>query len=79
MLNIARKIASGSYRGFTFGHGAEGQRIPCSWDFSDTESEDSAWDEDDFGVPINPTTLAQERVRRRDGKEKEAGASWEID
>lgn len=77
MLNIARKIASGSYRGFTFGHGAEGQRIPCSWDFSDAESEESAWEEDDFGVPIKTTASVQERVRR--GKGKEVGGSWEID
>jgi len=77
MLNIARKIASGSYRGFTFGHGAEGQRIPCSWDFSDAESEESPWEEDDFGVPIRTAASAQERVRRGEGKK--AGGSWEID
>lgn len=77
MLNIARKIASGSYRGFTFGHGAEGQRIPCSWDFSDAESGESPWEEDDFGVPIRTAASVQERVTRGEGKE--AGGSWEID
>jgi len=77
MLNIARKIANGSYREFAFEHGAEGQRIPCSWDFSDAETEESAWEEDDFGVLIKATPIVQDEVRR--GKGKEVGGSWEID
>ena len=72
MLNIARKIARGSYCGFTFGTGESGQRIPCSWDFSDTEDDD-VWDEDDYGVSLGNVSTSKIL------KAKEVGGSWEID
>ena len=72
MLNIARKIARGSYCGFSFGTGESGQRIPCSWDFSDTEDDD-IWDEDDYGVSLGIISTS------RTLKAKEVGGSWEID
>ena len=72
MLNIARKIAKGSYCGFSFGTGESGQRIPCSWDFSDTE-DDEIWDEDDYGVSLGNVSTSKNL------KTKEVGGSWEID
>ena len=72
MLNIARKIAQGSYCGFSFGTGESGQRIPCSWDFSDTE-DDEVWNEDDYGVSLG--NVSSSKIL----KAKEAGGSWEID
>ncbi|KAL8793631.1 MAG: hypothetical protein Q9195_003783 [Heterodermia aff. obscurata] len=72
MLNIARKIAKGSYCGFSFGTGESGQRIPCSWDFSDTE-DDQIWDEDDYGVSLGNISSSKNL------KAKEVGGSWEID
>ena len=72
MLNIARKIAQGSYCGFSFGTGESGQRIPCSWDFSDTE-DDEIWNEDDYGVSLGNVSTSKIL------KTKEAGGSWEID
>lgn len=72
MLNIARKISNGSYCGFSFDTGESGQKIPCSWDFSDTE-EDGIWEEDDFGVSLgNNTTSKSTRA-------KDVRGSWEID
>ena len=43
MLQIAAKIAQGAFQGSVCGVGEGGQRIPCSWDFSDG----SAGDEED--------------------------------
>lgn len=39
MLSIARKIMDGMLRGVIIGISEGGERIPCSWDFSDTEDE----------------------------------------
>ena len=72
MLNIARKIAKGSYCGFSYGTGESGQRIPCSWDFSDTEDDDM-WNEDDYGVSLG--NVSSSKIL----KAKEVGGSWEID
>ena len=72
MLNIARKISNGSYYGFSFGTGESGQKIPCSWDFSDTE-EDEVWEEDDFGISLGNVTNSKTT------KGREVGGSWEID
>ena len=75
MLNIAARISNGNYRGFSFGYGESGQKIPCSWDFSDADdaSEDSL-DEDDYGVLLRTRSTAKGGRR---GKEEEG--SWEID
>lgn len=72
MLNIARKIANGSYSGFSFGTGESGRKIPCSWEFSDTEDED-VWEEDDYGVSLGNITTSKAT------KARESGGSWEID
>lgn len=72
MLNIARKIANGSYCGFSFSTGESGRRIPCSWDFSDTEDEE-VWEEDDYGVSLGNVTTSRTTTA------KEVGGSWEID
>lgn len=72
MLNIARKISNGSYCGFSFGTGESGQKIPCSWDFSDTEEEEM-WAEDDFGISLGNVTSSKPT------KSREVGGSWEID
>ena len=74
MLNIASKIARGAYRGASFGYGESGQKIPCSWDFSDCEDDsDPGWEEDDFGFSLTNVTNS------RSVRAKEMGGSWEID
>ena len=76
MLNIAAKIASGVHRGASFGYGEAGQKIPCSWDFSDAEADeesDDVWEEDDYGVSLGK--LVSSKVITG----KETGGSWEID
>ena len=53
MMRIAAKIAKGASRGTSFGFGHGGQRIPCSWDFSDASDEaDDIWEEDDYGFSL---------------------------
>ncbi|KAL9041808.1 MAG: hypothetical protein Q9214_003980 [Letrouitia sp. 1 TL-2023] len=76
MLNIAAKIASGTYRGFSLGYGEAGQRIPCSWDFSDTDDsshEEDELEEDDYGVSLRNSPTAKSRSA------EEVNRSWEID
>ncbi|KAL9613067.1 MAG: hypothetical protein Q9167_002366 [Letrouitia subvulpina] len=76
MLNIAAKIASGTYRGFSFGYGEAGQRIPCSWDFSDTDDSlynEDGLEEDDYGVSLRNSPTAKSR------SVEEVNKSWEID
>lgn len=70
MLRIAAKIAKGSFRGTSFGFGEGGQKIPCSWDFSD--GSDDNWEEDDYGVSLS-------KPASKDVRAKELGGSWEID
>lgn len=88
MLNIAAKIARGAYRGASFGYGESGQKIPCSWDFSDAEDgegnsegegnsnsdSDSGWEEDDFGV-----SLGANLTNSRNARSQKVGSAWEID
>lgn len=74
MLNIAAKIANGVHRGASFGYGEAGQKIPCSWDFSDADEEsDDVWEEDDYGVSLG--NLASSKAMKAKG----TGGSWEID
>lgn len=78
MLNIAAKIAKGAYRGVSYGYGENGQRIPCSWDFSDAddeeEEEEQALEQDDYGFSLGKVASSRTE-RKREGK----GDSWEID
>lgn len=86
MLNIAAKIARGAYRGASFGYGESGQKIPCSWDFSDAEDgegegegdndsdDDPGWEEDDFGV-----SLGANLTNSRNAGPQKVGSAWEID
>ena len=74
MLRIAAKIARGAFTGSSFGFGEGGQRIPCSWDFSDcSDVNDASWDEDDYGFSLGKTNSGKEVGA------KEIGGSWEID
>ena len=53
MMRIAAKIAQGASRGTSFGFGHGGQKIPCSWDFSDaSDGADDIWEEDDYGFSL---------------------------
>jgi len=70
MLRIAAKIAKGTFRGSSFGFGEGGQKIPCSWDFSD--GSDDNWEEDDYGVSLSKPASKNMRA-------KDLGGSWEID
>ncbi|KAL8674518.1 MAG: hypothetical protein Q9168_001110 [Polycauliona sp. 1 TL-2023] len=72
MLNIASRIINGTYDGFPLGYAVSNQRIPCSWDFSDTEQ--ATDDEDDYGVALDK--LPSSRSSSRCG---EVGGSWEVD
>ena len=61
MMRIAAKIARGASRGTSFGFGHTGQKIPCSWDFSDTSDEaDEGWEEDDFGFSLRKSLSSKE-------------------
>ena len=63
MMRIAAKIARGASRGTSFGFSHGGQKIPCSWDFSDTSDEaDENWEEDDYGFSRRKT-LPSENAR----------------
>lgn len=74
MMRIATKIARGASRGTSFGFGDGGQKIPCSWDFSDASDEaDENWEEDDYGVSLRKS------LSSRDARASEVGESWEID
>ncbi|KAI9871450.1 MAG: hypothetical protein M1830_002904 [Pleopsidium flavum] len=73
MLNIAKKIASGATRGVAFGFGEAGERIPCQWDYSDTdELGEGEWGEDDYGIALS--NMPAKPMRRAP-----VGGSWEID
>ena len=61
MMRIAAKIARGASRGTSFGFGDTGQKIPCSWDFSDASDEaDESWEEDDFGFSLRKSLSSKE-------------------
>jgi hypothetical protein len=75
MLRIAAKIARGAFRGTTYGYGDRGQKIPCSWDFSDGSDEnEDYWEEDDYGFSLSMAPSASSNAEGKDG-----GGSWEID
>ncbi|KAI9830224.1 MAG: hypothetical protein M1819_005751 [Sarea resinae] len=76
MLNIASKIANGAMRGVAFGFGEKGEKIPCSWDYSDSDElsdENAVWDDeevDDYGIALDVpaskrTSRAGSTVSRR--------------
>ena len=69
MLRIAAKIAKGAFRGSSFGFGEGGQKIPCSWDFSDGSDDN---DEDDYGIQLSRPISKTRRTTAVAG-------SWEID
>ena len=70
MMRIAAKIARGASRGTSFGFSDGGQKIPCSWNFSDASDEaDENWEEDDYGVSLRKNSTS------RDARASEVGAS----
>lgn len=70
MMRIAAKIARGAYRGTSFGFGSGGQKIPCSWNFSDASDEaDEIWEEDDYGFTLRKS------LSSRDARASETGGS----
>lgn len=74
MLNIAAKITNSIHRGATFGYRVGGQKIPCSWDFSDAdEGSEDLWVEDDYGVSLGKLVSSKSEIAR------ETEGSWEID
>lgn len=73
MLNIAARIANGTYgKSYT---SKEGRRsIPCTWEYSDAEDEGrDLWDEDDYGISLG--VLSTPKMNDAQG----TGESWEID
>ncbi len=70
MMRIAAKLARGASRGTSFGFGDGGQKIPCSWDFSDASDEaDDHWEEDDYGVSL------RKNLSSRNARPSEMGGS----
>ena len=75
MLRIAAKIARGAFRGRTLGYGDSGQKIPCSWDFSDgSDDNEDYWEEDDYGFSLSKAPFSNGNIEAKGG-----GGSWEID
>ncbi|KAI4260332.1 MAG: hypothetical protein L6R42_004094 [Xanthoria sp. 1 TBL-2021] len=72
MLNIASRIMNGTYDGFPLGYAGSSQKIPCAWDFSDTDH--ATDDEDDYGVTLHKLPSSRSSSRSND-----LGGSWEID
>ncbi|KAL8767111.1 MAG: hypothetical protein Q9209_006273 [Squamulea sp. 1 TL-2023] len=72
MLNIASRIMNGTYDGFPLGYVGSSHKIPCSWDFSDTEQ--ATDDEDDYGFALDKLPSS-----RSSSRSKDLGGSWEID
>ncbi|KAL8711022.1 MAG: hypothetical protein Q9220_004403 [cf. Caloplaca sp. 1 TL-2023] len=72
MLNIASKIMNGTYHGFALGYAGSSQKIPCSWDFSDTDQ--TTDEEDDYGFALGKLPSSRSSSRSRG-----FGGSWEID
>ena len=61
MMRIAAKIAQGASRGTSFGFGHSGQKIPCSWDFSDaSDGADDIWEEDDYGFSLRKSSSSKD-------------------
>ncbi len=61
MMRIAAKIARGATRGTSFGFSDGGQKLPCSWDFSDASDEAGEdWEEDDYGVSLRKNLSSTE-------------------
>ncbi|KAL8915508.1 MAG: hypothetical protein Q9171_000073 [Xanthocarpia ochracea] len=72
MLNIASRIMNGTYDGFPLGYVGSSQRIPCSWDFSDTDQ--ATDEEDDYGFALDKLPSS-----RSSSRSNNLGGSWEID
>ncbi|KAL8693984.1 MAG: hypothetical protein Q9218_001282 [Villophora microphyllina] len=72
MLNIAAKILDGTYNGFPFGYAESNRKIPCSWDFSDTDQ--ATDEEDDYGCALGKLPSSRSSSRSND-----IGGSWEVD
>ena len=66
MLRIAAKIAKGAFSGSVCGVGHEGQRIPCSWDFSSDGSGD-----DDEGIPAGIASSTAANMAKGDEEDEE--------
>ncbi len=73
MLNIASRIMSGTYSGFSFSHNP-GRKIPCSWESSDTDQMTEEEEEDDYGCALREFPSSRSSSRSRG-----FGGSWEID
>ncbi|KAI4234710.1 MAG: hypothetical protein LQ349_003625 [Xanthoria aureola] len=72
MLNIASRIMNGTYNGFPLGYAGSSQKLPCSWDSSDTDH--ATDDEDDYGFALEKLPSSRSSSRSND-----LGGSWEID
>ncbi|KAI4288079.1 MAG: hypothetical protein L6R35_002655 [Caloplaca aegaea] len=70
MLNIASRIMNGTYTGFS--RAESSRKIPCSWEFSDTEH--LTEEEDDYGCALDRLPSS-----RSSSRSKDLGGSWEID
>jgi len=78
MLKVAARIAAGEWRGYVFGLGEGGERIPVRWDWSDGdddgEGELGGWGADEDWEFTRRTTTTTRTRRRRSSGLRMAGA-----
>ena len=72
MLKIAARILNGTYTGYPMAPAESSHKIPCSWDFSDTDQ--ATEDEDDYGCDLGRLPSS-----RSSSRSKDMGRSWEVD
>ena len=72
MLNIAAKIANGTFRAPSFTDGDNTLDVPYSWAYDGDGNAEDMWEEDDYGISLG--AIAATRTRKPN-----VGGSWEID
>ncbi len=84
MLRVAARIAAGEWRGFVFGTGDTGERIPVEWDYSDDPS--NSWQvDDDYSMSgLNQSQSGRRSSSHGEGDQEgnqdtEWSHSWEVD
>ena len=72
MLNIAAKIANGTFRAPSFADGDSTLDVPYAWEYDGGGNALDMWEEDDYGISLGSISATGAR-------EPNAGGSWEID
>ena len=72
MLNIAAKIANGTFRAPSFTDEDNTLDVPYSWEYDGGGNAEDIWEEDDYGISLGTLSATRER-------KPNVGGSWEID